>query len=48
VSRQCSSPDGAPLYPVLRIRLSLTMIAPTALLLHVVLLATSFVMSIKY
>src|SRR5512137_1129331 len=47
-SSQCFSPAGAPLYPVARILLSFTRTAPTLRLMHVDLLDTSRVMSIKY
>src|SRR4030042_2564373 len=48
VSIQCRIPDGAPLYPVERIRLSLTMIDPTERLKHVERLDTSVAISMKY
>src|SRR4030042_329837 len=47
-SSQCLRPAGAPLYPVARILLSFTRMAPTLRLRHVDLLETSLVMSMKY
>jgi hypothetical protein len=47
-SAQCFNPAGAPLYPVARILLSFTRIAPTLRLRHVDLFATSLVIAMKY
>ena len=48
ISKQLLTPLGAPLYPVVSILLSLTIIAPTLRLRHVEREATVFVMETKY
>src|SRR5512137_1897150 len=45
---QCSSREGAPLYPVAKIFLSLTRTAPTCMRRQVERLATRWVISMKY
>src|SRR5918993_5286847 len=47
-SSQCGIPEGAPLYPVVSIRLSRTTTAPTASRGHVERVATSCAMRMKY
>src|SRR5918997_471598 len=47
-SSQCGSPEGLPLYPVVRMRLSRTITAPTASRGHVERVATSWAMRMKY
>src|ERR671911_412012 len=47
-SSQCGIPEGAPLYPVVSIRLSRTTTAPTARRGHVERVATSCAMRMKY
>ena len=47
-SKQCGKPRGAPLYPVVKMRLSLTMIAPTCARWHVERFAAACVISMKY
>ena len=47
-SRQSLTPEGAPLYPVVRMRLSLTMTAPTWCRLHVERSATRKAILAKY
>ena len=47
MSRQWAMPEGAPLYPVDRIRLSLTITAPTDLREQVERLDTSSAISMK-
>jgi hypothetical protein len=48
ISRQLLTPFGAPLYPVVSILLSFTMIAPTFRLRQVERVATCFVIALKY
>ncbi|MBA7543086.1 hypothetical protein ES705_35412 [subsurface metagenome] len=48
ISKQWGSPLGAPLYPVVSIRLSCTITAPTFLLKQVERLETNSVISTKY